>query len=181
MEVCFARCRLGWVERVMVKCSQVTRGAYASRPFTLLLCCHRAAYSVGEPRAELCFDSRAFGAEAIRLQLGHRMADSADLFVDRSPIEEAQTCRGHCSPPGDGLEKVSGTPTLGDAIFNSDAVSPLSAKSAGYRPNGGPGRQAGQLTGQLDARGISSFRNPWLRNVVRRAERPARRANDDAA
>src|SRR5215510_16594818 len=122
MEVCFARCSRGGIERVMVKCSEVTRGAYASRPFALLLGCHRAAHGVGEPRAELCFDSRAFGAEAIRLQLGNRMADSADLLVDRSSIEEAQTCRGHCSPPGDGLEKVSGTPR--DAIFNSNAVSP---------------------------------------------------------
>src|SRR5215813_4397166 len=123
MEVCFARCSLGWIERVMVKCSEVTRGAYASRPFALLLCCHRAAHGVGEPRAELCFDLRAFGAEAVPLQLGNRVADSADQFVHRFPTEEAQTSCWHCSPPVDGLEKVSGTSTLGDAIFNSDAVS----------------------------------------------------------
>src|SRR5262245_3704835 len=111
MEVHFALRRLGRIERVKVKRSEVTRGADAARPFALLLCCRRAAHGVGESRAELSFDAGAVGAEAICPKLGNRVADSADLFIDRSPIEEAQTCCGHRGPPGNGLEKVCGTPT----------------------------------------------------------------------
>src|SRR5262249_51652193 len=95
MEVCFARCRLGWVERVKVKCSEVTRGADAARPFALLLCRDRAAHGVGEPRAELCFNPGALGAQTICPKFGNRVADSADQFVDCSVFEEAKTCCGH--------------------------------------------------------------------------------------
>jgi hypothetical protein len=63
MEVCVAGCVLGWVERMKVKCSKATRDADATRPFALLLYRNRAAHGVGEPRAELCSNPSALGAE----------------------------------------------------------------------------------------------------------------------
>jgi hypothetical protein len=156
----FARRKLGWIERVKVECSEVTRGADAARPFALLLCCNRPAHGVGEPRAELRFDPGALSAEAICPKFGNHVADAADLFVDRSPIEEAQTCCGHRGPSWQRVwrkyrerrrretQSSIRMPSISDQ-WNQPVVAP--ALSVGDR--------LARPTSQLDA--VSSFRNPW--------------------
>jgi hypothetical protein len=46
--------------------------------------------SVRKARAQLGFNAGALGAQTFALQVGKRLADTANLFVDRSPIEEVQ-------------------------------------------------------------------------------------------
>jgi hypothetical protein len=74
---------------------------------TLLLCWNRycSAGCFGEAHEDLSFDPSAITAQAFGLQLGKPVADSADLFVDRSPIEETQTYR-HYGPSCEALENV---------------------------------------------------------------------------
>ena len=98
------------------------------------------------------------------------MADSADLFVHRFPTEEAQTGRGHCNPPGDGLERKYRErqrretqssiqmPPISDQR-NQPVIAPTLAR----------GDRLARLTSQLDA--ISSFRNPGRSRGLHNYER----------
>jgi len=108
---------------VRAKSSHVARGAQTAKTFTPLRVRNRdrPADCLGEAYGDLRFDPNAVGTQPFSLYLAKFAADPADLF-HRPSVEETQTYRGHLGPPGNGLEKISGTPTPGDAIFNSDAV-----------------------------------------------------------
>lgn len=161
--------------------SPVACGARTPKTFTLLRCRNRnrPADCFGEAHTDLRFDPNAIGTQAFGLYLTEFVADPADLFHLLS-VEETQTYRGHFGPPP---RNVRENVTNADAEDTQSSIwvpSVSDAESAGYRSNTGPGRQAGRLTGQLDARAPFLFRNPWLRNSPTARRMAWGKASDDA-